>query len=165
MFYAQSVNFLRFVVSKRCSSLIMGPAKTQAITEWPRPTSLHSVQNFLGFFHRFLQNFSTMVAPLTVLTKKATGHFQWTPEAQKTFEELKRRLISALFLRLPDPALSLVVEVDTSDVYVGAVVSQHMEDKHKLYPCASHTHCLTPAERNYDVWDYELLVVKLALEE
>lgn len=56
------------------------------------------------------------------------------------------------------------MEVHASEVGVGAVLSQKGEDK-KLHPCAFFSHWLTPAERNYDVGDRELLAVKMALEE
>lgn len=66
---------------------------------------------------------------------------------------------------MPDPALQFVVEVDASDVGVGAVLSQRAADDQKMHPCAFFSHRLSPAERNYDVGNWELLTVKLALEE
>ncbi len=65
---------------------------------------------------------------------------------------------------LPDPDKPFIVEVDASDVGIGAVLSQRGEDN-ELHPCAFLSHRLTPTERNYHVGDRELLAVKLALEE
>lgn len=62
------------------------------------------------------------------------------------------------------PEIPFIVEVDASDVGVGAVLSQRGADN-KLHPCAFLSHRLTPTERNYHVGDRELLAVKLALEE
>ena len=57
------------------------------------------------------------------------------------------------------------VEVDASDVGVGAVLSQRAVEDGKLHPCAFFSRRLSPAERNYDIGNHELLAVKLALEE
>ena len=57
------------------------------------------------------------------------------------------------------------MEVDVSDSGVGAVLSQRSETEGKMHPCAYFSRKLTPAERNYDVGNRELLAVKLALEE
>lgn len=65
----------------------------------------------------------------------------------------------------PNLTKQFVVEVDASDVRVGAVLSQRSGPAGKLQPCAFFSRRLSPAERNYDVGDRELLAVKLALEE
>ncbi|KAK1793118.1 hypothetical protein P4O66_011525 [Electrophorus voltai] len=66
----------------------------------------------------------------------------------------------------PDAELPFVTEVDAShEVGIGAVLSQWSAEDKKLHPCAYFSRRLSPAERNYDVGDHELLVVKLALED
>ena len=57
------------------------------------------------------------------------------------------------------------MEVDVSDVGVGAILSQRSAKDGKVHPCAFFSHRLTPSEHNYDVGNRELLAVKLALEE
>ncbi|XP_078812567.1 uncharacterized protein LOC144996750 [Oryzias latipes] len=77
----------------------------------------------------------------------------------------------AIFQRLVNDVLrdyinrQFVVEVDASDSGVGAILSQREEKTGKLKPCAFYSKKLTPAERNYDVGNRELLAIKLALEE
>jgi hypothetical protein len=58
----------------------------------------------------------------------------------------------------PNPDQGFIVECDTSDRATGAVLSQEGEDG-KLHPVAS------PAERNYDIYDKELLAVIRAFKE
>lgn len=58
-----------------------------------------------------------------------------------------------------------MVEVDASDVGVGALLPQRAGKDGKLHPCAFFCRQLSPSERNYDVGNWELLAVKLALEE
>ncbi len=52
-----------------------------------------------------------------------------------------------------------------SEVGVGAVLSQHAASDDRVHPCAFFSHRLSPAERNYDIGNRDLLAVKLALEE
>ncbi len=81
------------------------------------------------------------------------------------FTKLRSRFVSASILRAPDPTRQFVVEVDASEVGVGAVLSQRATTDDKMHPCAFFSHRLSPAERNYDIGNRELLAVKLALEE
>lgn len=83
----------------------------------------------------------------------------WTPEAEAPFTELKRRFTSAPILTQPDSSLQFVVEVDAS------VLSQRSLSDQRLHPCAFFSKRLSPAERNYDVGNWELLAVKMELEE
>ncbi|KAK1792647.1 hypothetical protein P4O66_012581 [Electrophorus voltai] len=157
-FHAQPISFLGFIFSH--STLCMDPAKVQAVESWPRPTSVRLIKCFLGFknfYRRFVKSFSTIVAPLTALTRKASGRFCWSTEAQQAFKELKHRLITAPFLWLPNAELPFVVEVDASEVGVGAVLSQQSGEDKRLHPCAYFSWCLSPAEQNYDVGDRKLL--------
>jgi hypothetical protein len=49
------------------------PAKISAITQWPTPTTVRKIRQFIGmasWYRRFVKNFSTLSAPLTRLTGK-----------------------------------------------------------------------------------------------
>lgn len=65
----------------------------------------------------------------------------------------------------PDPQKQFILEVDASDMGVGAVLSQRSGPNQTLHPCAFFSRRLTPSERNYDVGNRELLAIKTALEE
>lgn len=58
-----------------------------------------------------------------------------------------------------------MVEVDASDVGVGPVLSQRDVLDQKLHPCAFFSRRLSLAEANYDVGNWQLLAVVLALQE
>ncbi len=77
----------------------------------------------------FIKNFSSVVAPLTVLIKGGGIKIHWGPEATRAFEELKRRFTSAPILSIPDPQRPFVVEVGASEVGLGAILSQRGEDE------------------------------------
>uniref|UniRef100_A0A1A8FIG4 Gypsy retrotransposon integrase-like protein 1 n=1 Tax=Nothobranchius korthausae TaxID=1143690 RepID=A0A1A8FIG4_9TELE len=164
-FHVPSVKFLGFILES--GRLRADPEKTQAILDWPTPTSRKQLQRFLGFanfYRRFIRNYSQVAAPLTSLTS-VSRPFVWTPQAQDAFAQLKRRFTQAPVLTRPDHTRQFTVEVDASDAGVGAVLSQVNPHDNALHPCAFFSRRLTTAERNYDVGDRELLAVKLALEE
>ena len=79
--------------------------------------------------------------------------------------ELKRRFTTAPILVHPDPETQFIVEVDASNVGVGAILSQRSAGDSKVHLCAFYSHRLSPAKQNYDIGNKELLAVKLALEE
>ena len=106
-----------------------------------------------------------MAAPLTALLRGAPRKLSWTAEAEGAFIQLKRLFTSAPILSHPDPSLPFVVEVDASESGVRAVLSQHDGNPAKLHPCAFFSRKLSPAERNYDVGNRELLAMKLAFGE
>lgn len=57
------------------------------------------------------------------------------------------------------------MEVDASTTGVGAVLAQRQEKSPILHPCAFYSKKLSPAERNYNIGNHELLAIKLYLEE
>ncbi|KAI2661187.1 Transposon Tf2-9 polyprotein [Labeo rohita] len=139
-FHQHSTTFLGFVISSQ--GVAMDPQKLEAVRSWPLPMSLKQLQRFLGFanfYRRFIQGFSATAAPLTALTKPSRGEFQLTPEAIQAFKKLCHLFTTAPVLLYPDPTKPFVVEVDASDVGVGA--------------------------QRYGVGDRELLAIKWALEE
>lgn len=87
------------------------------------------------------------------------------PEAETAFARLKVLFTSAPGLTHPDPTRQFTGEVDTLDVGVGAVLSQRSPEDQKLHPCAFICCRLSPAERNYDVGNCDLLALVLALQE
>uniref|UniRef100_A0A8C7X743 Gypsy retrotransposon integrase-like protein 1 n=1 Tax=Oryzias sinensis TaxID=183150 RepID=A0A8C7X743_9TELE len=164
-FHTPVIPFLGYIFE--AGGIRPDPAKIEAVSSWEPPTTRKKLQQFLGFanfYRRFIRNYSAIAAPLTQLTS-TTRSYQWTATAQTAFDTLKRLFVSAPILIQPDPTMQFVVEVDASDSGVGAVLSQREEKSGKLKPCAFFSKKLTPAERNYDVGNRELLAIKLAIEE
>ena len=117
--------------------------------KWPSPISRKELQRFLGFanfYRRFIRYYSSVATPLTALTSN-TSPFAWTSKAEATFLDLKTHFSSAPVLTLPDTGKQFVVEVDTSDTGVGALLSQRAPDN-KMHPCAFFSRRLSPMEWN-----------------
>lgn len=165
-FGVQEVAFLGYILTP--FSFKMDPAKVQAILDWVRPTSLKALQRFLGFanfYRKFIKNFSVMAKPITDLTRKGADLANWSPAAKKAFESLKRSFINAPVLIQPDQTKPFIVEVDASEDGVGAVLSQGSSTFTNLKPCAFFSRKFSPAEKNYDIGNRELLAIKWAFEE
>ena len=165
VFMVSEIQFLGFLLS--ASGFRMDPEKVRAVLEWDLPENQKALMRFLGFanyYRKFILNYSSVVKPLTDMTKKGVDFSSWSEEALAAFSEIKESFASAPILVHPDVSLPFIVEVDASEVGVGAVLSQGPSPA-KWRPCAFFSKKLSPAERNYDVGDRELLAIKLAFEE
>ena len=70
-FVETSMAYLGHVVSGEC--VAMDTSKVQAILDWPMPASVRALRGFLGlvgYYWRFIKDFSSIAAPLTALLKK-----------------------------------------------------------------------------------------------
>lgn len=75
----------------------------------------------VGYYRRFIEGFSSLVAPLTWLTRK-DEHFMWTNVCEQSFQTLKGRLTTAPMLSLPDGHDDFVVYNDASCIGLGCVL-------------------------------------------
>ena len=82
----------------------------------------------------------------------------WTEECEKSFQELKQRLVTALVLTIPSNLGGFVIYSDASRKGLGCVLMQHG----KVIAYASRQ--LKSNEQNYPTYDLELAVVVFALK-
>jgi hypothetical protein len=97
-FCKPELHYLGYVVNRQ--GLNVDPAKVSAVVDMPQTKGIRDVRRLIGmmsWYRRFVPNFSTMVAPLTNLTRKKT-RFPWTPECERAFSEVKNALVSAHFV-------------------------------------------------------------------
>ena len=83
------------------------PKKVQSVVDWPRPTCLRKVLQFLGltnFFIKYIHGYANLTRPLTDLSKKNVS-FVWSNECKVAFSALEHALSSAPVLALPDLAM------------------------------------------------------------
>ena len=102
-----------------------------------------------------------MTRPLNNLTRK-NEKFEWTKERQDAFDTLKERFTEAPVLLMPDSAKPFVLETDASAFASGAVLRQQ-DSNGNWHPCGYLSKSFNNTERNYDIWDRELLAVIRAL--
>ena len=78
--------------------------KIEAVMTWERPKTVFEIRRFLwlvDYYQRFVEDFSRLAAPMTILTRKGI-HFVWNDACEHSFQELKKRLNSALILVIPE---------------------------------------------------------------
>nr|AAX96226.1 retrotransposon protein, putative, Ty3-gypsy sub-class [Oryza sativa Japonica Group]ABA92682.1 retrotransposon protein, putative, Ty3-gypsy subclass [Oryza sativa Japonica Group] len=157
-FWLSEVKFLGHVITAQ--GVAVDPSNVESVTKWTPPKTVSQIRSFLGlagYYRRFIENFSRIAQPMTQLLKK-DEKFKWTAECDKSFEELKKKLVSAPVLILPDQMKDFQVYCDASRLGLGCVLMQ----EGRVVAYASRQ--LHPHEGNYPTHDLELAAVVHALK-
>ncbi|GJW35200.1 putative reverse transcriptase domain-containing protein [Tanacetum coccineum] len=113
-FWLQEVQFLGHVVNH--AGIHMDPSKVESVKNWKTPESLTETRSFLGlagYYRRFIENFSKIAKPLTLLTQK-NKTYVWGDIQDEAFRILKEKLCNAPVLALPDGPDDFVIYCDAS---------------------------------------------------
>lgn len=95
--------------------------------------------------------------------KKKDQEWEWTTNRQIAFDLLKAAFLSKPVLATPNPWKPFTIETDTSLFTSGGVLLQ--EDANgDLKPCGYISKAFNLAERNYPIFDRELLAIIRALK-
>ncbi|XP_030069247.1 uncharacterized protein LOC115476811, partial [Microcaecilia unicolor] len=98
------VKYLGFCISQ--GSRRLDVSRKQAVAAIPQPKSRREVREFLGaagFCRIWIPNFALMAKPLYQATKGGEKEpFEWGPTAQQSFIAIKKALLQAPALGLPD---------------------------------------------------------------
>ena len=100
-FGTKEVKYLGHVI---CShGVVVDPSKVEAMLTWPKPETPKALRRFLGltgYYHKFIQNYGKIAAPLTNMLKK--NSFEWSDKDGEAFHQLKMAMTQAPVLSLPD---------------------------------------------------------------
>ncbi|KAK3516326.1 hypothetical protein QTP70_009379 [Hemibagrus guttatus] len=68
-FHKNSITFLGYLISQQ--EVELDPKKVTVVMDWPKPTTIKELQQFLGFanYRRFIRNYSSIASPLTSLLR------------------------------------------------------------------------------------------------
>ncbi|GJT77195.1 putative reverse transcriptase domain-containing protein [Tanacetum coccineum] len=157
-FWLQEVQFLGHVVNR--DGIHVDPSKVESVKNWKTPESSTEIRSFLGlagYYRRFIENFSKIAKPLTLLTQK-NKTYVWGDKQDEAFQILKEKLCNAPVLALPDGPDDFVVYCDASKQGFGCVLMQ----RGKVIAYASRQ--LKKHEKNYTTHDLELGAVVFALK-
>ncbi|GJZ79181.1 reverse transcriptase domain-containing protein [Tanacetum coccineum] len=115
------------------TGLEVDKAKIDVISKLLPPTNVKSIRSFLGhvgFYRRFIKDFSKIARPLTKLLEKDTS-FEFNDECHKAFNSLKEKLTCTPVIVSPNWNLLFELMCDASDFAVGAVLEFDIEIKDK----------------------------------
>ncbi|GFW20727.1 retrovirus-related Pol polyprotein from transposon 297 [Trichonephila clavipes] len=124
-FARDKLKYLGLVISKE--GIETDNSKVKAITEMKPPKNSKEVSKFLGmagWYQKFIPKYADMCEPLYRLKKKG-AKFNWSTEAQDSFDKIKRALTEAPVLQLPNFTEQFNLFTDASGVGIGAVLKQN----------------------------------------
>ncbi|XP_021773598.1 uncharacterized protein LOC110737565 [Chenopodium quinoa] len=84
-FWLEKVAFLGHFVSK--DGVEVDPAKIEAVKGWTTPKTVSDIGSFLGlvgYYRRFVKDFSKIAKPMTSLVKKDCK-FEWNEKCEEAF--------------------------------------------------------------------------------
>jgi len=89
--------------------------------------------------------------------------WNWTDTCQEAFEKLKEEFQKAPVLLMPDLTKPFVIESDASKFATGAVIRQK-DMNGDWHPCGYISHFFNATQRNYEIYNRELMGIVRALK-
>ncbi|GJR98756.1 putative reverse transcriptase domain-containing protein [Tanacetum coccineum] len=114
-FWPQEVQFLGYVVNQ--DGIHVDPIKIKEVKNWKTPESPTEICLLLGlvaYYRRFIDNFSKIAKPLTLLSQK-NKKYDWGDKQEEAFRILKDKLCNAPVLAFLDGPDDFVVYYDASN--------------------------------------------------
>ncbi|RMC21889.1 hypothetical protein DUI87_02760 [Hirundo rustica rustica] len=99
----QTVIYLGYEVS--AGQRTLGQDRKEAICQTPKPQTVKELRTFLGmtgWCRLWIYNYGLLVKPLYALITEGSRDLQWTKDATRAFNQLKKALMSAPALGLPN---------------------------------------------------------------
>nr|GEU47307.1 putative reverse transcriptase domain-containing protein [Tanacetum cinerariifolium] len=87
------------------------------------------VHEELGYYRRFIANFSKIAKTLTSLTQK-NQKYEWGEKEEEAFQTMKNNMCDGPIMLLPDEIEDFVVYCDASNQGLGCVLMQRRKEKH-----------------------------------
>ncbi|KAJ8362237.1 hypothetical protein AAFF_G00388490 [Aldrovandia affinis] len=140
-FGVPSIDFLGHHITSAGATPL--PLKVKAVLQFPRPTTVKALQEFLG------------------MDKPPKHIVDWSSEMSGSFSATKEALANATMLAHPVPDAPIALTSDASDRGVGAVLEQQIDGVWQ--PLAFFSRQLRASEQKYSTFDRELLALYLAV--
>lgn len=143
----------------------MDISNIQPVLDYSTPKTVKDIRRLLGlagFYQKFIKNYSEITTLIIDLLKKDQKKFVLTEDAEIALGKLKSVLVSAPVLANPDFQISFIIETDSSDLAIGAVLVQVQQDERKSIAYFSKK--LSSTQKRYSATERECLAVLLNIE-
>lgn len=143
------------------------PSKVEKILKISVPKSkkqVRSLLGLLGYYRRYIQNFSTLTKPLSDLTKDdKSKSIKWDENCIQAVNNLQMLFSSYPILMLPDLSKPFTLRTDASGFGIGAVLLQEHDDV--LHPVIYASRKLLDRETRYSTIERECLAIVWAIQK
>ena len=136
-------------------------SKVKAIVDMPPLDCKKQVQSFIGmvnYLSKFSAHLSELAEPIRELLKEKVP-FNWEPEHQESFKQVKKEIEAALILAYYNPRKTTVLQTYMSIRGLGVCL---LQDERPVYFASK---ALTEAHRGYVVIKLECLAVAWVMEK
>ena len=155
----------QFVIRNKTMMITPLKGRTEAIQQIPIPRNPKECKSFCGvvnYVSLFCKDLQHLLRPIVELIRKGRP-FQWGPEQEKSFRQIKKQLQRPPVLHLPRADGRVILYSDTSREGTGSSLWQVQEGKPRLIGFASKT--LLEACQRYSITELEMtgLLVNMGL--
>ena len=160
-FFSKKIQYLGHIFSTKGIPPL--PSKTQAMQKMhpsTTPKQVHLFLGFIGYYRKFIKNFTKITKPLTLLTRQQVK-FDWTLEHQEAFTKLKDSIIQVQILCYPNPSKRYIVYTDASDDACRAQLMQEHDGTE--FPIAFLTHTFSDTQQKWSTTEQEAYGVYFAV--
>ena len=140
--------------------------KVDAVRNFPTPTTVGDMQAFIGmvqFYNKYIPRINLIMCPLfaVIASRKRPEVIEWTADLELAFLKAKSALASATLLRHPRLNATTALTTDASDLGMGAVLEQYIDQR--WVPLAFFSKKFSSSQANYSAYDRELVAIHLAI--
>ena len=142
------------------------PEKVDALYALPAPMNVTELKEFLNmmtYLSPFICGLSTLTTPLQELLRK-DGDFTWNANYEAAFQQVKQAIVSDTTLRYFNPSLPVTIQVDASQVGLGAALLQNNKPiafASKALTNAGHRYANIERDASSCLWSREILHLHL----
>ena len=144
-----------------CQGYKLSEDRKLSISNVVVPNTMTQLRSFLGmvnFFRNFIPNLSSVIAPLTDLTRDPKRRsLSWTTESQVAFDAIKDAISNSLTLHWMNEEDPIILYTDASLLGLGAMLVQ--DQKGEEVPLMFVSKKFTPTQRNWSTIEQEAFAI------
>ncbi|EFA11803.1 Retrovirus-related Pol polyprotein from transposon 297-like Protein [Tribolium castaneum] len=161
-FLKKQIEYLGYEITE--STIKPSKRKIEAVEEFPKPTNVHEVRQYLGltgYFRKFISDYAKKSRPLSCLLLK-DAEWEWGSSQEEAFNKLKVALMCAPILTLYDSRKDIILYTDASRWGLAGILVQLHEGKEKVVAYFSRQ--TAQAEQKYHSFELETLAIVAAVK-